>query len=72
MKEAPEQESFTYGDFVVIDEHQIQEAKEVLLEDMFCAIKEIAKDDRFWIVKKRDDNKCTVAWKIDFPQMYTK
>lgn len=71
-QEAPEQECFEYGDYVVVDEEQIQEAKEVLLQDIFNTIKEVAKDDRFWIVKKREGNKCTVGWKIDFTQMYSK
>ena len=71
-EEAPEQECFQCGDYVVVDEDQIQEAKEDLLKGIFDTIKEVAKDDRFWIVKKLNDNKFTVGWKLDFPQMYSK
>lgn len=35
-------------------------------------IQEVAKDDRFWIVKDMDEEgMVTVGWQIDFPQMYT-
>ena len=71
-EEVPEPECFQYGDYVVVNEDQIQEAKEELLKQIFDVIKEVANDDRFWIVKKCEDNKCTVGWKIDLPQMYTK
>ena len=71
-EESPEQECFQYGDYVVVDEDQIQEAKEELLKGIFDTIKKVAKDDRFWIVKKLNDNKFTVGWKLDFPQMYSK
>ena len=67
-----ELECFVYGDYVVVDEDQIQGAKEEHLKSIFNTIKEVAKDDRFWIVKKRKDNKFIVGWKIDFTQMYTK
>ena len=56
----------------MVDEDQIQEAKDELLVRLFDTIKKVAKDDKFWIVKKNEDGKCTVAWKIEFPQMYTK
>ena len=71
-EEVPEPECFQYGDYKLVDEDKIQEAKEEHLKNIFDTIKEVAKDDRFWIVKKCGDNKCTVGWKIDFPQMYTK
>jgi hypothetical protein len=65
-------ECFQYGDYVMVDEDQIQEAKEELLVGILNTIKEVAKNDRFWIVKPVDGGKCTVGWKIDFPQMYSK
>jgi SepF-like predicted cell division protein (DUF552 family) len=71
-EEVPEPECFVYGDYVVVDEDQIQEAKEEHLKKIFNTIKEVAKDDRFWIVKKGKDNKFIVGWKLDFTQMYTK
>lgn len=68
--QAPEPECFLYGNYMVAEEDQIQQAKEELLKGMFDVIKKVSEDDRFWIVKKLEDNKYTVAWKIEFTHMY--
>ena len=69
--EVPEPECHMYGNYVLVDEDHIQAAKDELLVSLFETIKEIAKNDKFWIVKQNEGNKYSVAWKIDFPQMYT-
>ena len=83
-EEAPEPECHQYGDYVKVKEDQIQEAKEALLVQLFDMLKEIAKDDKFWIVKRASDfdnsilgrpagfadDDVTVGYKIDLPQMY--
>lgn len=67
----PEPECHLYGNYVTCDKDKIQEAKKELIETVFDVIREVAKDDRFWIVKDTaEEGKVTVAWKIDFPQMY--
>lgn len=43
------------GDYTYADEDNIEEAKAALLENMFNAIRELAKNDKFWIVKTVDD-----------------
>ena len=72
-----------YGGFVFTAEDEIENAKELLLEQMIDAIRELAKKDEFWIVKLADKNDplsrpiglpedikaASVAWKIHFPQM---
>lgn len=72
-----------YGGFVWAAEDEIENAKELLLEQMIDAIRELAKKDEFWIVKHADKNDplsrpfgypedvkvSSVAWKIHFPQM---
>ena len=70
--QAPEPECHVYGDYLKVEESKIAEAKEELLGLLFATIREIAKDDKFWIVKKTEDGQYTVGWKIDFPQMYGK
>ena len=65
-------ECHVYGDYLKVEESKIAEAKEELLGLLFATIREIAKDDKFWIVKKTEDGQYTVGWKIDFPQMYGK
>lgn len=78
-------ECHQYGDYRKVKEAEIPETKEVLLEQLFDTIREIAKDDKFWIVKRASDFKncalrpagfsdddVTVGYKIDFPQMYGK
>lgn len=75
---------FQYGDYIKTDASNIEQAKETLLELMFTSIREIAKDDRFWIVKHIDpndpiaaagcpvetrDHMVTIGWKAQFPQM---
>lgn len=73
VDEAPEPECHIYGSYVTCDKDQLQAAKDVQLESIFEVIREVAKDDRFWIVKDTaEEGKVTVAWKIDFPQMYGK
>lgn len=71
-EEVPEPECYVYGDYISVYENQIPAAKNELLEMLFHTIKEIAQNDKFWIVKQKEDGKYTVGWKIDFPQMYTK
>ena len=70
-----------YGNYVATDRNGIQKAKEAMLEDLIGTIRELAKRDDFWIVKRcypanpLDDilaaggNHCTVGWKIDIPHM---
>jgi hypothetical protein len=73
-----------YGGYVWADADNLEKAKAELLEVMFNEIREIAKKDAFWIVKKVDANDpigligCptayrekpyTVGWKVHFPQM---
>lgn len=64
-------ECHVYGDYLKVEESEIAEAKEELLGLLFATIKNIALDDKFWIVKKTEDGQYTVGWKIEFPQMYT-
>jgi len=84
IEEAPEPECHQYGDYLKVKESQIQEAKDALLVQLFDMLKEIAKDDKFWIVKRASDfdnsilgrpagfadDDVTVGYKIDLPQMY--
>ena len=72
-----------YGDTIFAQEDLIPKAKEVLLEQMIDTIRELAKQDNFWIVKRKEDFKdypigiysayedgeASVAWKIHIPQM---
>ena len=60
-----------YGYYERCEEDKIEEAKAVLLEQMIDMIREVAKKDEFWIVKKADDA-YTVGWKAKFPQMLPK
>ncbi len=64
-------ECHVYGGYLKVKEAEIPETKEVLLDQMLDTIREIAKDDKFWIVKKTEDGQYIVGWKIEFPQMYT-
>ena len=57
-----------YGHYARCEEADIEKTKEELLEQMFDMIREVAKKDEFWIVKKVDDE-YTVGWKAEFPQM---
>lgn len=43
------------GDYVVAKANGIEEAKELLLENMLNAIRSVAKMDEFWIVKRITD-----------------
>ena len=76
-----------YGNYAWCDESQIEKAKEELLEQMIAVIRELAKKDDFWIVKKPYvsnpigmidcpvagmDNPCTVGWKIAIDHMAQK
>lgn len=71
VEEAKEPECHLYGGYVACGKDEIQAAKDAQLESIFEVIREVAKDDRFWIVKDTGEvGKVTVAWKIDFPQMY--
>lgn len=70
-----------YGNYAICVESAIEKTKEQLLEQMFDMIRELAKKDEFWIVKKVSDvyESCpfavdpdktyTVGWKAEFPQM---
>lgn len=60
-----------YGDYAQCDEGDIEEAKAVLLEQMIDTIRELAKKDEFWIIKKVNGLR-TVGWKAEFPQMLPK
>lgn len=44
-----------FGEFAWVDEGHIQEAKDILLERMIESIRELAKRDDFWIVKRPSD-----------------
>lgn len=76
-------ECHQYGGYLKVKEDQIQEAKDTLLVQLFDMLKEIAKDDKFWFVKRASDfdgsilrpagfadDDVTVGYKIDLPQMY--
>ena len=68
-----------YGGYKWSEEDGIEEAKAELLEEMFDTIRELAKRDDFWIIKKGDENlPCpidgmenpyTVGWKVSFDPM---
>lgn len=60
-----------YGNYAQCEEDRIEETKAALLEQMFDTLRELAKKDEFWIVKKANDA-YTVAWKAEFPQMMPK
>ena len=57
-----------YGNFAQCEEADIEKTKLHLLDNMMDVIRELAKKDEFWIVKKVDDA-YTVAWKAEFPQL---
>lgn len=40
-----------YGDYVCAEEKDIPRCKELLLEQMIGTIRELAKEDKFWIIK---------------------
>ena len=44
-----------FGDYLWTDDDRMEEAKEHLLEHLFNAIRNLAKDDRFWLVKRLSD-----------------
>lgn len=70
-----------YGNYAICVEGAIDKTKECLLEQIFDTIRELAKKDEFWIVKKVSDSNLscqiaadpdktyTVAWKAESPQM---
>lgn len=70
-----------YGNYAAADRSSIQLVKDSLLENLIDTIRELAKRDDFWIVKRCDPanplddilvangNDCTVGWKIDIPHM---
>ena len=60
-----------YGNYAQCEADEIEGAKAVLLEDMIGMIRELAKKDEFWIVKKVNGVP-TVGWKAEFPQMLPK
>ena len=84
LDKTSEPECHQYGNYVKVKEDQIQEAKDALLAQLFDMLKELAKDDKFWIVKRASDfdnsilgrpagfadDDVTVGYKIDLPQMY--
>ncbi len=49
------QVSSLFGDYIWTDEEHMEDAKEELLEGLFNAIRELAKNDKFWIVKREAD-----------------
>ena len=72
VEETKEPECHLYGDYMTCRKDNIQAAKDVQMERIFDVIRDVAKDDRFWIVKDSAGGNATVGWKIDFPQMYGK
>ena len=58
-----------YGDYLRTDKEHIQQAKDALVESLFHVLRELAKNDDFWIVKELNENTSTVGWKIHIPQM---
>lgn len=70
-----------YGNYAFTDKAHIQEVKDELLEGLIETIRELAKQDEFWIVKHLDEgnplnaqamadgHETTVGWKITIPQM---
>lgn len=66
-----------YGDYIRVDMDReqyakcdaIRQAKDELLEQLIGCIRELAKNDDFWIVKEVDEHTKTVGWKVYFPQM---
>ena len=44
-----------FGDYLWTDDEHMEEAKEALLEHLFSTIKNLAKNDRFWLVKRLSD-----------------
>ena len=58
-----------YGEYLKINKHEIQTAKDALLENLSDLIRHLAERDDFWIVKELDENTITVGWKIHFPNM---
>ena len=63
-----------FGDYALVDEGDIESAKEQLMQGLFATMSELAKLDKFWIVHKGGDfpfvpeGKVSVAWKIEVPQ----
>lgn len=69
VEEAPDPNwCCVYGNYAKCEADEIEGAKAVLLEDMIDMIRELAKKDEFWIVKKVNGVP-TVGWKVEFPQM---
>lgn len=62
-------DGWMYGAWQKVSEENIQEAKDELLEALVNNIRELAQDDKFWIVKPVGGGQDTVAWKIAFPHM---
>lgn len=68
------------GSYQLTDKEHIEKTKAVLLDQLIDSIKELAKNDAFWIVKEpsdleNNDGKYSVGWKVSFPQferLYTK
>ena len=61
-----------YGDYVTIQdkEEDIKIAKELLLEQICYSIRELAaSNEDFFIIKKLEDGRLTVGWKILFPTL---
>ena len=77
-------EGSVFGNYLKVKADDVEEAKKALLEEMILSIRDISKDERFWIVKSAEDfgtgpyvthpqdfkdDEITVAWKVHFPQM---
>lgn len=65
-------DGWMYGAWQKVSVENIQEAKDELLEALVNNIRELAQDDKFWIVKPVGGGQNTVAWKIAFPHMEPK
>ena len=71
-----------FGDYVKVKANETDQVKESLLKQMFQLIREVSKNERFWIVKTAEDfdgsclgrpegfqdDDVTVGWKIHIPQ----
>lgn len=53
-----------YGEYILTDEEHIQAAKDILLEILIDKIRELAKEDDFWIIKTAEDHQNAPLSKI--------
>ena len=60
-----------YGNYAICVEGAIDKTKDCLLEQMFDTIRELAKKDEFWIVKKVSDSNLSCQIAADPDKTYT-